>query len=111
MARSGRYVEINGDPDYKPILEATDNYSRHFTFVFNTFVMMQIFNFINSRKIHDEVNVFNGILNNWLFVFIVGIIFVLQVILVTFTGYAFGVYSYYGLHPLHWLMTVIFSTM
>lgn len=106
MARSGRYVFINGDPDYETILEATDNYSRHFTFVFNAFVMMQIFNFINSRKIHDEVNVFSGITKNWLFVFIVGIIFVLQVLLVTFAGFAFGVYNYYGLHPIHWAMTV-----
>lgn len=27
--------------------------SRHFTVVFNSFVMMQIFNFFNSRKLYD----------------------------------------------------------
>ena len=86
------------------------------TFVFNTFVMMQVFNFINARKIHDEVNfnviqknVFEGLCNNFMFVAIVGIIFALQIILVTFTGYAFGVYSYFGLHPVQWLMSVIFN--
>lgn len=32
-------------------------YSRHMTFVFNTFVMLQVFNFMNARKIHDEVHI------------------------------------------------------
>ena len=53
MARSGRLTTLKGEDDYKPIFDATGVYSRHFTFIFNTFVMMQIFNFINSRKIHD----------------------------------------------------------
>lgn len=57
MARSGRMLKINGKVDYEDIFEATKVYSRHSTFIFNTFVMMQIFNFINSRKIHDEVSV------------------------------------------------------
>jgi Ca2+ transporting ATPase len=55
MARSGRMIKINGDDDYQSIYNATHIYSRHITFVFNTFVMMQIFNFFNSRKIHNEV--------------------------------------------------------
>lgn len=52
---SGRFYWINGNPDYETAFKATKNYSRHYTFVFNTFVMFQIFNFINSRKIHGEV--------------------------------------------------------
>ena len=44
--------------------------------------------------------------NNYMFLIIVGIIFILQIILVTFAGFAFGVYSYFGLHPIHWLMSV-----
>lgn len=61
MARSGRMLKINGDHDYRDVYEATDVYSRHFTFIFNTFVMMQIFNFLNARKIHDEVNIFHNV--------------------------------------------------
>ena len=49
---SGRFNTIAGRPDYFTAFEATNNYSRHFTFIFNTFVMLQVFNFINSRKIH-----------------------------------------------------------
>lgn len=34
------------------------NPTEHFTIVFNTFVMMTLFNEINSRKVHGERNVF-----------------------------------------------------
>ena len=46
--------------DYEDILTNAGP-SRHFTIIFNTFVWMQIFNFINSRRIRDEINVFEGI--------------------------------------------------
>ena len=52
---SGRFYFLNGDKDYESAYEATHNYSRHFTYIFNTFVMMQIFNFLNARKLHEEV--------------------------------------------------------
>lgn len=32
--------------------------TQHFTIVFNSFVMMTLFNEINSRKVHGERNVF-----------------------------------------------------
>lgn len=51
--RSGRLVTIMGEDDYQIIKQTTDVVSRHFTFIFNTFVMMQVFNFFNSRKIHE----------------------------------------------------------
>ncbi|KAJ4929980.1 hypothetical protein JOQ06_018996 [Pogonophryne albipinna] len=41
--------------------------SVHYTIVFNTFVLMQIFNEINARKIHGERNVFEGIFKNTIF--------------------------------------------
>jgi Ca2+ transporting ATPase len=50
---SGRFNSISGQEDYKPCFDATGIFSRHFTFIFNTFVMLQIFNFVNCRKIHD----------------------------------------------------------
>lgn len=51
--RSGRNIFINGTDDYNPIYTATGISSRHFTFIFNTFVMMQVFNFLNARKLHE----------------------------------------------------------
>ena len=58
---SGRKFMMNGvDYDYSTaILEEYGN-SKHFTFIFNTFVMMQIFNFLNARKLKDEWNTFGG---------------------------------------------------
>ncbi|XP_077217304.1 calcium-transporting ATPase 5, plasma membrane-type-like [Tasmannia lanceolata] len=55
------------------------------TFIFNTFVMCQIFNEFNSRK-PDELNIFEGVTKNHLFTGIVGITFVLQILIVEFLG-------------------------
>ncbi|KAJ6651579.1 hypothetical protein lerEdw1_020820 [Lerista edwardsae] len=54
--------------------------SEHYTIVFNTFVMMQLFNEINARKIHGERNVFEGIFNNAIFCTIVLGTFIVQLI-------------------------------
>uniref|UniRef100_A0A8B9HJK0 Calcium-transporting ATPase n=1 Tax=Astyanax mexicanus TaxID=7994 RepID=A0A8B9HJK0_ASTMX len=54
--------------------------SEHYTIVFNTFVMMQLFNEINARKIHGERNVFDGIFNNLIFCSIVFGTFLIQLI-------------------------------
>mmetsp|Transcript_5585 Transcript_5585/g.12989 ORF Transcript_5585/g.12989 Transcript_5585/m.12989 type:complete len:1056 (-) Transcript_5585:318-3485(-) len=48
----------------------SDN-TQHYTMVFNVFVLMQIFNEINSRKIHNELNVFDGVFRNSFFLVIV----------------------------------------
>jgi len=41
--------------------------TQHFTIIFNTFVMMTLFNEINARKIHGQRNVFEGLNRNPLF--------------------------------------------
>ena len=51
--RSGRFKFVNGSSDYEPIYQEYRIFSRHFTFVFNTFVMMQVFNFLNCKKLHE----------------------------------------------------------
>ncbi len=50
--RSGRFKYVNGNPDYEPVYSQFRVFSRHFTFIFNTFVMMQVFNFLNAKKLH-----------------------------------------------------------
>ncbi|XP_054574779.1 plasma membrane calcium-transporting ATPase 1 isoform X4 [Eptesicus fuscus] len=64
--------------------------SEHYTIVFNTFVLMQLFNEINARKIHGERNVFEGIFNNIIFCTIVLGTFVIQIIIVQFGGKPFS---------------------
>ncbi len=53
--------------------------SEHYTIIFNTFVLMQLFNEINARKIHGERNVFDGIFSNPIFCLIVLGTFAIQV--------------------------------
>ena len=55
------------------------------TVVFTAFVFMQVFNMINARKIHDELNVFSGVIANRMFCGIWMAIFVIQMILSQFT--------------------------
>ncbi|XP_056129286.1 plasma membrane calcium-transporting ATPase 3b isoform X6 [Lampris incognitus] len=54
--------------------------SEHYTIIFNTFVLMQLFNEINARKIHGERNVFDGIFGNPIFCSIVLGTFAVQLI-------------------------------
>jgi len=69
--------------------------SLHLTFFFNVFVMLQLFNELNSRKlqtieglrtqIHDW-NVFHGVLSNRVFVLVVSSTVVIQIAMVQFGG-------------------------
>ncbi|XP_056468260.1 plasma membrane calcium-transporting ATPase 3a [Gadus chalcogrammus] len=64
--------------------------SEHYTVIFNTFVLMQLFNEINARKIHGERNVFDGIFANPIFCSIVLGTFVVQIVIVQFGGKPFS---------------------
>ncbi|XP_039617730.1 plasma membrane calcium-transporting ATPase 1a isoform X3 [Polypterus senegalus] len=88
---SGRHAPLHAPP------------SEHYTIVFNTFVMMQLFNEINARKIHGERNVFEGIYNNPIFCSIVIGTFIIQIIIVQFGGKPF---SCIGLSIDQWLWCI-----
>ncbi|GER25844.1 calcium ATPase [Striga asiatica] len=55
------------------------------TFIFNTFVFCQVFNEINSRDM-EKINIFRGLLGNWVFIGIILSTVVFQVIIVEFLG-------------------------
>ncbi|XP_075587322.1 plasma membrane calcium-transporting ATPase 3 isoform X2 [Dermatophagoides farinae] len=67
--------------------------SQHFTIIFNTFVMMTLFNEINSRKIHGERNIFEGLFTNPIFYGILFLTAFAQVIIVQFGGRPFSTAS------------------
>ncbi|MCL4137844.1 UNVERIFIED_CONTAM: hypothetical protein GTU68_014620 [Idotea baltica] len=104
---SGRYADIRDPP------------SQHFTIIFNTFVMMTLFNEINARKIHGQRNIFEGILSNPIFYCIWLSTLASQVVIVQFEVVAFStaalaygavdvVYLVRGLHsPLGTVVTSI----
>ncbi|ETW07817.1 hypothetical protein H310_02245 [Aphanomyces invadans] len=62
----------------------------HYTMIFNTFVFLQLFNEINARRIHDELNVFEGILTNHIYLGISVLQLVLQVLIVQFGSLVFS---------------------
>ena len=60
------------------------------TLFFHTFVMMQVFNEINCRKLKSsELNVFKGFFNNSMFLMIMVVTIVVQVLIVQFGGLIF----------------------
>nr|XP_023915633.1 calcium-transporting ATPase 8, plasma membrane-type-like [Quercus suber] len=73
------------------------------TLIFNSFVLLQIFNEFNARK-PNEFNVFKGITKNYLFMGIVGVTVVLQVIIIEFLG---KFTSTVRLNRSNWLISVI----
>jgi len=58
----------------------------HYTLIFNTFVWLQIFNEFNSRKLGNEINVFDGLGTNKLFIAVIFITIFVQVLVVEFGG-------------------------
>jgi len=77
----------------------------HLTVLFNSFVFMQIFNEINSRKINDEHNVFDRILTNKIFMGVIIGTIITQVLLVeTPVNQFFGCTN---LNWQQWLMCVL----
>jgi Ca2+ transporting ATPase len=80
----GRASNWSGDPLYTQDKFNKIGPSRHLTVIFTAFVLMQIFNMICARKIHDEWNIFEGIHTNLIFIAIWFVIIGGQVIITTF---------------------------
>eukprot|EP00123_Amoebidium_parasiticum_P009347 comp19411_c0_seq1/m.22487 comp19411_c0_seq1/g.22487 ORF comp19411_c0_seq1/g.22487 comp19411_c0_seq1/m.22487 type:complete len:1074 (-) comp19411_c0_seq1:497-3718(-) len=73
--------------------------TEHLTVVFNVFVLCQLFNEFNARKIYGEFNVIKGMLTNPLFMAIMFAEFVSQVVIVQYGG---RVFSTVPLSPAMW---------
>ncbi|XP_061380229.1 plasma membrane calcium-transporting ATPase 3 isoform X8 [Danaus plexippus] len=91
---SGRGQQLGAEP------------SAHFTIIFNTFVMMTLFNEINARKIHGQRNVFQGLFTNPIFYSIWIGTALSQVVIIQFGGMAF---STAGLTIDQWLWCLFFG--
>ncbi|KAJ4858062.1 e1-E2 ATPase domain-containing protein [Trichoderma breve] len=61
------------------------------TLIFNVFVLMQIFKLINSRRIDNKLNIFEGLHHNWLFMVMMSIMVGGQLIIIYVGGEAFVV--------------------
>uniref|UniRef100_A0A8R1Y065 Calcium-transporting ATPase n=1 Tax=Onchocerca volvulus TaxID=6282 RepID=A0A8R1Y065_ONCVO len=77
--------------------------TRHFTIIFNAFVLMTLMNEINSRKVHGERNVFKGLFTNPLFCIIWILTLISQVLIVQFGG---AWVSTAPLNEIHWAVCI-----
>jgi len=108
MMRSGRFYYIDtGLPDYVNLYD-TIGPSRHMTLIFNTFVLMQVLNFFNARKLEDEWNIFENICKSTLFIAIVVIIVIGQLIMGNLGGRPLSVSLHYQ-DPRQWLIGLAFA--
>ncbi|XP_044008556.1 plasma membrane calcium-transporting ATPase 3 isoform X7 [Aphidius gifuensis] len=80
--------------------------NQHFTIIFNTFVMMTMFNELNARKIHGQRNVFQGVFTNPIFYTIWIGTCLSQVVIIQFGGMAF---STAPLSVEQWLWCIFFG--
>jgi Ca2+ transporting ATPase len=101
---SGRYYHAEGGEDYKEYLSEYGP-SRHFTYIFNIFIWFQLFNEINSRRIKDEINVFEGMKRSYMFAIIWFITAAVQVIIVQVGYWALRV-NEYGLTVQQWFTCI-----
>jgi Ca2+ transporting ATPase len=97
----GRMSDWSGNDLYSKEVFTELGPSRHLTVIFTAFVLMQIFNMICARKIHDEINVFEGIHKNIIFIVLWWVIIGLQVIITQFGSLVFVV-SPDGLDGAQW---------
>ncbi|KAJ8427615.1 hypothetical protein Cgig2_010877 [Carnegiea gigantea] len=66
-------------------LDGTDGGLTLNTLIFNTFVFCQIFNEISSREM-EQINVFKGIFDNYVFISVIGSTLIFQIIIVECLG-------------------------
>ena len=80
------------------------------TLVFNTFVWMQIFNELNSRRLDNELNIFEGMHRNFFFLAITLIMIGGQTLIIFVGGHAFAV-SPNGLNAAQWVYSIVLGAL
>ncbi|XP_010938957.1 calcium-transporting ATPase 10, plasma membrane-type [Elaeis guineensis] len=77
------YLQTEGEGLFQ--LEGPDSDLTLNTLIFNSFVFCQVFNEISSREM-EKINVFQGILENYVFVAVITITVIFQFVIVQFLG-------------------------
>jgi len=80
------------------------------TMIFNTFVFLQVFNEVNSRRVNGEHNVFKNLFKNWIFLAIIIITVVVQTIIIVVSGPVFDITNPPGIGWQHWLTCLLFAS-
>ena len=79
--------EIFGIPSSIGVKDWNEETGKHYSIFFNVFVLLQVFNEINARKLKtNEYNVFEDFFNNKLFLIIVVSTLIIQLTMVKYGG-------------------------
>ena len=81
---------------------------QHFSFIFNAYIYMQVFNWISSRKCYNEPNFFDRIFSNWMFIAIWITVAALQIVIMLVPG----IRDAFTIIPISWklwLFSLIFA--
>eukprot|EP00915_Cephaloidophora_sp_WS-2016_P003638 GHVH01004899.1.p1 GENE.GHVH01004899.1~~GHVH01004899.1.p1 ORF type:complete len:1214 (+),score=176.14 GHVH01004899.1:420-4061(+) len=105
VGRAFRFFSETSDYPEEWLFDPRIGASRHYTVVFNTFVFMQVFNLLLSRKLGNDLDVFSGMWTNkiWVAVFLGATI--LQVIFCEYGGVPLSVHPA-GLTWQQWLISI-----
>ena len=77
---------------YVPHFQEDITDGQHLSLFFDVFVYLQVFNFLNCRKLKkDELNIFADFFDNYLFIIIVIGIFVSQLFIIEYGGKTFQI--------------------
>ena len=79
--------EIFGVPSSIMVEDWNDETGKHYCIFFNVFVLLQVFNEINARKLKpEETNVFENFFNNPMFLIIIISTIIIQLTMVKYGG-------------------------
>lgn len=82
---SSQFIPWTSSSSTTPVIEENPLIAtKKNTIIFNTFVFCQLFNELNSRSISDDMNIFQNLDNNQIFMFIILVTVIVQVIIVEF---------------------------
>ena len=88
LFKGDKLFGVNSDRELEHY-EWNAQHGYHFTIFFNVFVFLQVFNSINARKLNlKDLNVFEGIKDNYYYIIVQSFIIFGQIILVNFGGMA-----------------------
>ncbi|KAJ1565333.1 hypothetical protein HK096_003381 [Nowakowskiella sp. JEL0078] len=102
--------ELKYNPSISPEVFEKASYEYYLlrTICFNTFVLLQLCNQINCRRIDSKINIFEGIHQNPYFICIFSGVLIIQILITQFGGELF---STIGLSGGHWITCILIGLL
>eukprot|EP00792_Barthelona_sp_PAP020_P007122 TRINITY_DN3112_c0_g2_i3.p1 TRINITY_DN3112_c0_g2~~TRINITY_DN3112_c0_g2_i3.p1 ORF type:complete len:1000 (-),score=272.15 TRINITY_DN3112_c0_g2_i3:2107-5106(-) len=98
------FFVYTSDTFFPPEFTFHGDQSVELSFIFNTFVFLQVFNEFNARRVNGELNFFSHVFSSFLFPFIILITILCQICLINWGGIIAGTVP---LSVEHWFLSVV----